>query len=56
MNETLESRRVKFEGWVLAQFGEERRSLLSKTDGVYADKLINGMWFAFNAGAESLTW
>jgi hypothetical protein len=52
----MDDRRKKFEAWVLGQFGAEKIVLLSKVDGAYADGLINGMWFAFNAGAESADW
>ena len=40
-----------FESWVLSQFGKEKRVLLSKVDGEYADPDINIMWIAFNAGS-----
>ncbi len=52
----MEDRRDKFEAWILAQFGKDKKCLLSKVDGAYADSDINGMWFAFNAGAESINW
>ena len=41
-----------FESWVLAQFGKDKRALLSKINGEYVDEMINAMWVGFNAHAE----
>ena len=43
-----------FEIWVLNQFGDGIKPMLSQfdeDDGYTADPLINGMWIGFNAGA-----
>lgn len=52
----MEEMRVKFETWVLKQFGKDKVCLLSKVGGIYADSDINTMWISFNAGAQSVNW
>lgn len=41
-----------FEMWILAQFGGDKRGLLSCDDDGYCDVTINAMWIGFNAGAR----
>ena len=52
----MEERKIKFEAWILTQFGKDKKLMLSKQNDAYVDELINSLWIGFNAGIESTSW